>query len=134
MGRSEELRARPLALEVRPLRVREHQARDLGALAHARLLVAPLRRGARQGDAGLGEAPLRPRRRQAGGAAPRAPATGAARRQDAARRAEALSAAKTPTKAQAAPDCRCPARPLSRTFSSMTGELSYAAANEYATD
>ena len=38
---------RPLALEVRPVRVREHQARDLGAVAHTRLLVAPVQRVAR---------------------------------------------------------------------------------------
>ena len=44
---------------------------DLGALAHARLLVAPLRRVARPRDARLGAAPLRPRRRQAGRAAAR---------------------------------------------------------------
>ena len=80
----------PLALEVRPLRVREHQARDLGALAHARLLVAPVRRGARQGDAGLGPAPLRPRRRQARRAAPRRAAARARGPQDAARRLQAL--------------------------------------------
>ena len=51
VGRRQGLRPRPLALEVRALRVRERQARDLGAVAHARLLVAPLRRVARQGDA-----------------------------------------------------------------------------------
>ena len=37
------------------LGVREHQARHLGALAHPRLLVAPLRRLAGQGDERLGQ-------------------------------------------------------------------------------
>ena len=41
LGRGEGLGARALALEVRPLRVREREARELGAVAHARLLVAP---------------------------------------------------------------------------------------------
>ena len=47
LGRSEGVRPRPLALEVRVLRVHEHQARVLGAVQDARHLVAPVRRGAR---------------------------------------------------------------------------------------
>ena len=47
VGRREGIRPRALALEVRALGVREHQAGHLGALAHARFLVAPLRRLAR---------------------------------------------------------------------------------------
>ena len=50
MGRREGIRPRPLPLEVRLLRVREHQDGLVGAVADARHLVAPLRRGARQGD------------------------------------------------------------------------------------
>ena len=69
LGRRQGLRPRPLALEVRLLRVREHQAARLGAVAHAQLLVAPLRRVARQGDRRLRAAALRPRRRQAQGTA-----------------------------------------------------------------
>ncbi len=89
LGRSQELRARALALEVRLLRVREHQAPGVGPVAHAPVLVAPLRRVARQGDERLGEAPLRARRRQVVGAPPGRPPAGEGRPQGAARRAEA---------------------------------------------
>ena len=47
VGRREELGPRPLALEVRPVRVRGREAGGVGALVHAELLVAPLRRVAR---------------------------------------------------------------------------------------
>ena len=54
LGRREGVRPRPLALEVRVLRVHEHQAGVLGAVPDARHLVAPVRRGAREGDPRLG--------------------------------------------------------------------------------
>ena len=56
---------RALALEVRLLRVRERQADRLGAVAHAQLLVAPVRRVARQGHPRRCAAALRARRGQA---------------------------------------------------------------------
>ena len=64
---------------------------DLGALAHARLLVAPLRRVARHGGARRGAAALRPRRRQVAGAAAAREAGDGAGAQVPAGRAQALS-------------------------------------------
>ena len=93
LGRGEGVRPGSLALQVRALGVREHQAADLGALAHARLLVASLRRVADPRDGRVGQAALRPRLRQARRAAARAAAAGAGWRQDAARRVQALSGA-----------------------------------------
>ena len=71
VGRREGLWPRALALEVRLLRVREHQARLLGSRAREELLVASLRRlpGPRHGR--LGQAPLRTRCGQARGATAR---------------------------------------------------------------
>ncbi len=62
VGRGQGLGPRPLALEVRPLRVLEHQARGLRAGLHPRLLVAALRRRPRHGAALVGADPLRARR------------------------------------------------------------------------
>ncbi len=59
LGRGQGLRPRPLALQIRLLRVRQHQDERLGAGPHPRLLVAPLRPHPRRGGAGLGEDPLR---------------------------------------------------------------------------
>ena len=54
LGRRQGLRRRPLALEIRLLRVRQHQDERLGAGADPRLLVAPLRPHARRSGARLG--------------------------------------------------------------------------------
>ncbi len=86
LGRGEELGARALALEVRPLRVREREARELGAVAHARLLVASLRRVARPRPPRLRAAPLRTRLGQARRPEARHRAAPPARAQVAARR------------------------------------------------
>ncbi len=55
LGRRQGLRRRPLALQIRLLRVRQHQDERLGAGPHPRLLVAPLRPHPRRSGAGLGE-------------------------------------------------------------------------------
>ncbi|MBW8060083.1 MAG: heme ABC exporter ATP-binding protein CcmA [Solirubrobacterales bacterium] len=59
VGRRQGLRGRPLALQIRLLRVRQHQDEHLGAGPGARLLVAPLRQHPRRGGPRLGEAALR---------------------------------------------------------------------------
>ena len=59
LGRGQGLRRRPLALQIRLLRVRQHQAQRLGAGPDPRLLVAPLRQHPRRGGPRLGEAALR---------------------------------------------------------------------------
>jgi acyl-CoA reductase-like NAD-dependent aldehyde dehydrogenase len=62
LGRRQGLRRRPLALQIRLLRVRQHQDERLGAGADPRLLVAPLRPHPRRSGPGLGPDPLRQRR------------------------------------------------------------------------
>ena len=68
--------------------------RLLGAVAHARHLVAPVRRGARQGDPRLGPPPLRPQRPAGPGAARGRAAAAARDAPDAARHVQALAAAR----------------------------------------
>ena len=68
LGRGEGVRSRPLALEVRLLRVRQREAHRLGAGPHPRLLVAALRPHARRRPALVGAPRLRPERRPGQGA------------------------------------------------------------------
>ena len=59
LGRGQGLRRRPLPLQIRVLRVRQHQDERLGAGPDPRLLVAPLRRHPRRSGPRLGQIALR---------------------------------------------------------------------------
>jgi len=86
VGRRQGLGARPLALEVRLLRVREHQAARLGARLDQGHVVAALRPQARRRDPLFGAAALQPQRQPPAGAPRGLPAPGGGHATDHAKR------------------------------------------------